>query len=46
MSLISLDPDIILDESAHHNTSVELIKLDVSRTFPQLCFFQRVRMSL
>jgi len=23
-------------------SSVELIKLDVSRTFPQLCFFQRV----
>ncbi len=26
-----------------HESSVELIKLDVSRTFPQLCFFQRVR---
>ena len=25
----------------HHESSVELIKLDVSRTFPQLCFFQR-----
>ena len=24
-----------------HESSVELIKLDVSRTFPQLCFFQR-----
>lgn len=25
----------------HQESSVELIKLDVSRTFPQLCFFQR-----
>lgn len=24
-----------------HESSVELIRLDVSRTFPQLCFFQR-----
>lgn len=24
----------------NHESSVELIKLDVSRTFPQLCFFQ------
>lgn len=24
-----------------HESSVELIKLDVSRTFPQLCFFQK-----
>ena len=24
------------------SSSVELIRLDVSRTFPQLCFFQKV----
>ena len=28
-------------EKASESSSVELIKLDVSRTFPQLCFFQR-----
>ena len=30
-----------LNNSSAHESSVELIKLDVSRTFPQLCFFQR-----
>lgn len=29
------------DDDKNHESSVELIKLDVSRTFPQLCFFQK-----
>lgn len=29
------------EDEKSHESSVELIKLDVSRTFPQLCFFQK-----
>ena len=29
--------------AADHERSVEVIELDVSRTFPQLCIFQKVR---
>jgi len=31
----------LLNASLSNESGVELIKLDVSRTFPQLCFFQR-----
>lgn len=29
------------EKDKSHESSVELIKLDVSRTFPHLCFFQK-----
>lgn len=29
--------------TSNREASVELIKLDISRTFPQLCIFQKVR---
>ena len=32
----------IAELSGNRESSVELIKLDVSRTFPQLCIFQQV----
>ena len=32
----------VIELSGNRESSVELIKLDVSRTFPQLCIFQQV----
>ena len=32
----------VVELSGNRESSVELIKLDVSRTFPQLCIFQQV----
>ena len=37
------DSDGSTEDSTNKESSVDLIKLDVSRTFPQLCIFQKVR---
>lgn len=38
---ISVSEDVDVEAMADKEGSVELIKLDVSRTFPQLCIFQK-----